>query len=145
MFRVYGSNRMEEMIAIPEVMFQPDRLRRQPFFDEILSTLTTEPIQEVDNNLPEAVSYFFFNKTFFCYKKNKNKNHAYFSLIQCFDSNLSNNLDIPLVRLTVYFKNNSDLIFSRKYLKQIKFCIVNYSITTFARHKIKTILNYFTL
>lgn len=54
-FRVYGMKRLEEMIAIPEVMFYPSQIRRKPFMDMILSTLTTESIQEVDASFPEAV------------------------------------------------------------------------------------------
>lgn len=43
------------MIAIPEVMFQPGRMRKFFFLDKLLSTLTTEPLEEVDDNMPEAV------------------------------------------------------------------------------------------
>lgn len=43
------------MISIPEVMFHPARMRKALFLDEILSTLTTEPIQEVDDSIAEAV------------------------------------------------------------------------------------------
>lgn len=50
---------MDEMISIPEIMFYPARMRKRLFMDEMLSTLTTEPIQEVDNSLSEAVSIFF--------------------------------------------------------------------------------------
>jgi hypothetical protein len=45
------------MIFIPETMFQPSRMRKFFFMDELLSTLTTEPIQQVDHNLDEAVSF----------------------------------------------------------------------------------------
>lgn len=55
-FRLYGMKRMEEAIAIPEVMFYPSEMRRKPFFDMLLSSLTTEPIQHVDNSIPDAVS-----------------------------------------------------------------------------------------
>lgn len=48
---------MEEVISLPEVMFQPARMRKWEFFDEVLSTLTTEPIQKVDNYMSEAVSF----------------------------------------------------------------------------------------
>lgn len=46
---------MEEMISIPEVMFHPARMRKRLFLDELLSTLTTEPIQEVDTCMSEGV------------------------------------------------------------------------------------------
>lgn len=55
-FRVYGRTKMEEIISLPEIMFHPSRIRRRQFYDEILSTLTTEPIQEVDSSVSEAVS-----------------------------------------------------------------------------------------
>lgn len=44
------------MISIPEVMFYPSRMRKRQFLDEILSTLTTEPLQDVDLSVSEAVS-----------------------------------------------------------------------------------------
>lgn len=47
---------MEEAIDIPEVMFHPARMRKREFYDEMLSTLTTEPIQDVDNVMADAVS-----------------------------------------------------------------------------------------
>ena len=46
---------MDEMIFLPEIMFQPNRMRKLFFMDELLSTLTTEPLQQVDNNIAEAV------------------------------------------------------------------------------------------
>lgn len=48
---------MEEMISIPEVMFYPARMRKRHFLDEVLSTLTTEPLQHVDLSVSEAVSH----------------------------------------------------------------------------------------
>lgn len=47
---------MEEVISIPEIMFYPARMRKSLFLDELLSTLITEPIQDVDNSISEAVS-----------------------------------------------------------------------------------------
>ncbi|XP_030746842.1 chorion peroxidase-like [Sitophilus oryzae] len=58
--RLYGPTKMEESIAIPEVMFYPSRMRHQKFLDEILSTLTTEPIQDVDPFMPEALTRYMF-------------------------------------------------------------------------------------
>lgn len=54
--------RMEAAIALPEVMFYPSQIRRKPFLDMLLSTLTTEPIQEVDNSIPDAVSRDFSSR-----------------------------------------------------------------------------------
>lgn len=54
--KIYGLSKMEAIIDIPEVMFHPARLRKREFYDQLLSTLTTEPIQEVDNSLSDSVS-----------------------------------------------------------------------------------------
>lgn len=51
--------KIEEFIHIPEVMFYPARMRKREFMDELISTLTTEPIQEVDTSISEAVSWFY--------------------------------------------------------------------------------------
>lgn len=51
---------MEEMLAIPEVMFYPSQMRRKPYMDMILSTMTTEPIQDVDRTFPYAVCRYFW-------------------------------------------------------------------------------------
>lgn len=55
-FRIYGRTKMEEIISLPEIMFHPSRMRKRHFYDELLSTLTTEPIQEVDSSISDAVS-----------------------------------------------------------------------------------------
>lgn len=55
-------NRMEEAIAIPEVMFYPSQMRRKPFLDMLLSTLTTESIQHVDGSIPDAVSIKYWHR-----------------------------------------------------------------------------------
>lgn len=51
------------MISIPEVMFSPARLRKRLFLDELLSTITTEPMQEIDNSMPDAVLNKIINLT----------------------------------------------------------------------------------
>lgn len=56
--RILGPNKMEEVIAIPELMFYPSRMRHQEFLDEVLSTLTTEPMQDVDGHITEMASTF---------------------------------------------------------------------------------------
>ncbi|KAK9879276.1 hypothetical protein WA026_004121 [Henosepilachna vigintioctopunctata] len=58
--KVYGTKKMEEIIFIPEVMFHPSRMRKRHFFDQILSTLTTEPIQEVDDCFSDALTRYMF-------------------------------------------------------------------------------------
>lgn len=49
---------MEEIIFIPEVMFHPSRMRKRLFFDQVLSTLTNDPIQAADEFFSDAVSIF---------------------------------------------------------------------------------------
>ncbi|XP_025832243.1 chorion peroxidase isoform X2 [Agrilus planipennis] len=58
--KIYGMKRMSEIIDLPEIMFNPSRMRKVEFFDQILSTLTTEPIQEVDNSISESLSRYMF-------------------------------------------------------------------------------------
>lgn len=57
---------MEEIISIPEVMFYPSRMRHREFLDEALSTLTTEPIQEIDASVTDAVRLIYRSTNFMC-------------------------------------------------------------------------------
>lgn len=50
---------MEEVIEIPEVMFNGGRLRQRHFYDEILLALTRQPIQQVDSAVTQGVSSSF--------------------------------------------------------------------------------------
>ncbi|KAL1490768.1 hypothetical protein ABEB36_013412 [Hypothenemus hampei] len=58
--KLYGPKKMEEIIAIPEVMFYPARMRHTEFMDEALSTMTTEPMQEVDVSVSDALTKYMF-------------------------------------------------------------------------------------
>ncbi|CAG9823543.1 unnamed protein product, partial [Phaedon cochleariae] len=58
--KIYGMKRMEQMIEIPEVMFYPSQMRKTKFLDMVLSTLTTERMQDVDSSFPEAVTKYLF-------------------------------------------------------------------------------------
>lgn len=58
--KIYGTRKMEEIIDIPEVMFYPARMRKREFLDEMLNTLTTEPMQDVDGFLPDALTKYMF-------------------------------------------------------------------------------------
>ncbi|KAJ3666327.1 hypothetical protein Zmor_001776 [Zophobas morio] len=60
LLKIFGKERMDEMIFLPEIMFQPNRMRKLFFMDELLSTLTTEPLQQVDNNIAEALTRYMF-------------------------------------------------------------------------------------
>ncbi|KAF5295133.1 hypothetical protein FQA39_LY13284 [Lamprigera yunnana] len=58
--KLYGKNKLEAAIDIPEVMFHPARMRKVEFFDQILTTLTSDPIQDVDNSISEALTKYMF-------------------------------------------------------------------------------------
>lgn len=49
-----------EVINIPKVMFNPNRLRFFHFFDEMLHTMLWQPMQEVDSSVSEGLSRFLF-------------------------------------------------------------------------------------
>lgn len=61
-FRINGKYRLDEIIDIPEVMFSPARLRMRRFFDEILSALTLDTIQQADAHVSETVIILLFFK-----------------------------------------------------------------------------------
>lgn len=50
---------VEEVIEIPEVMFNGGRLRQRHFYDGILLALTRQPIQRVDSAVTQGVSSSF--------------------------------------------------------------------------------------
>ncbi|XP_072949762.1 chorion peroxidase [Epargyreus clarus] len=52
---------VHETISIPEVMFQPSRMRIQPFLDRLLIGLTWQPMQTVDPFVSEALSRYLFH------------------------------------------------------------------------------------
>lgn len=54
--RINKGNDVEEVIEIPEVMFNGGRLRQRNFYDEILLALTRQPIQQVDSAVTQGVS-----------------------------------------------------------------------------------------
>lgn len=56
-FSVDGKFRIhDEVINIPDVMFNPSRMRKREFNDEMLITLYTQPMQEVDSSITHGVS-----------------------------------------------------------------------------------------
>lgn len=57
--RINKGNDVEEVIEIPEVMFNGGRLRQRHFYDEILLALTRQPIQQVDSAVTQGVSLSF--------------------------------------------------------------------------------------
>lgn len=57
--RINKGNDVEEVIEIPEVMFNGGRLRQRNFYDDILLALTRQPIQQVDSAVTQGVSSSF--------------------------------------------------------------------------------------
>ncbi|XP_034116256.1 chorion peroxidase [Drosophila albomicans] len=47
-------------IEIPDVMFNPSRLRQPAFYDDMLQTLFTQPMQEVDSSITHGLSRYLF-------------------------------------------------------------------------------------
>ncbi|XP_026727140.1 chorion peroxidase-like [Trichoplusia ni] len=50
-----------ETISIPEVMFQPSRMRLRHFLDRLLIGLTTQPMQTVDPFVTEGLTRYMFH------------------------------------------------------------------------------------
>lgn len=55
-FSVHKGNGEDEVIEIPDVMFNTNRLRQRNFYDEILLTLERQPLQQVDSIVSQGVS-----------------------------------------------------------------------------------------
>lgn len=53
--RVHKGAEIDEIIDIPDVMFNSARLRRLQFYDELLLTMTRQPIQQVDSAVTQGV------------------------------------------------------------------------------------------
>lgn len=53
---VNKDNNDNEVIEIPDVMFNTARLRQRYFYDEILLTLSRQPLQQVDSAVTQGVS-----------------------------------------------------------------------------------------
>lgn len=47
-FRIHKGATIDEIIDIPDVMFNPSRMRLPHFYDEIVVALERQPAQEVD-------------------------------------------------------------------------------------------------
>lgn len=54
--RVHKGSEIDEIIDIPDVMFNPGRLRQRHFYDEILLSLTRQSMQQVDSAVTHGVS-----------------------------------------------------------------------------------------
>lgn len=56
---VHDGPDIEEIIRIPDVMFNAARLRRRNFYDSLMNTLLRQPMQQVDSAVTYGVSFFF--------------------------------------------------------------------------------------
>lgn len=54
-FRIHKGTEIDEIIDIPDVMFNAGRLRQRHFYDEVLLTLTRQSLQEVDSAVTQGV------------------------------------------------------------------------------------------
>ncbi|XP_017047162.1 chorion peroxidase [Drosophila ficusphila] len=52
--------RIDEVVNIPDVMFNPSRMRKREFYDDMLRTLYSQPMQQVDNSISHGLSRFLF-------------------------------------------------------------------------------------
>ncbi|KAH8276325.1 hypothetical protein KR026_011884 [Drosophila bipectinata] len=51
---------IDEVVNIPDVMFNPSRMRKREFYDDMLRTLYTQPMQQVDSSITQGLSRFLF-------------------------------------------------------------------------------------
>ncbi|KAB0802059.1 hypothetical protein PPYR_04245 [Photinus pyralis] len=58
--KIYGKTKLEAAIDIPEVMFHPARMRKHEFYDQMLTTMTTDAIQDVDNSMSDSLTKYMF-------------------------------------------------------------------------------------
>uniref|UniRef100_A0A6P4E4C0 LOW QUALITY PROTEIN: chorion peroxidase-like n=1 Tax=Drosophila rhopaloa TaxID=1041015 RepID=A0A6P4E4C0_DRORH len=51
---------IDEVVNIPDVMFNPSRMRKREFYDDMLRTLYSQPMQQVDSSISQGLSRFLF-------------------------------------------------------------------------------------
>ncbi|BFG00490.1 chorion peroxidase [Drosophila madeirensis] len=60
-FRIRGEHgHIDEVINIPDVMFNPSRMRKRQFYDDMLRTLYSQPMQQIDSSITQGLSRFLF-------------------------------------------------------------------------------------
>lgn len=59
-FVINHNNHLDEVIPIPDVMFNPARLRHHHFYDEILNTMVRQPMQQLDASLTKGLTQYLF-------------------------------------------------------------------------------------
>ncbi|CAG4946260.1 unnamed protein product [Colias eurytheme] len=55
------SGETSEVLSIPEVMFQPSRMRLKPFLDRMLMGMSWQPMQNVDPFMTESLTQYMFH------------------------------------------------------------------------------------
>ncbi|KAH8383684.1 hypothetical protein KR009_010037 [Drosophila setifemur] len=51
---------IDEVVNIPDVMFNPSRMRKREFYDDMLRSLYSQPMQQVDSSITRGLSRFLF-------------------------------------------------------------------------------------
>ncbi|XP_067615821.1 chorion peroxidase [Eurosta solidaginis] len=60
-FHMYRrDNQIHEMINIPDVMLNPSRMRTRSFYDDMLRSMYTQPMQRVDRYITHGLSRYLF-------------------------------------------------------------------------------------
>nr|CAD7602051.1 unnamed protein product [Timema genevievae] len=58
--RIRKNKVLDEVIKIPDLMFNPSKMRLKDFFDNLLQMMTTQPMQNVDSSFTDALTKFLF-------------------------------------------------------------------------------------
>lgn len=59
-YKMMHRGELREMIDIPDVMFNPNRLRMFHYYDDMIRTLLRDPMQEVDSSVTKGLSQYLF-------------------------------------------------------------------------------------
>ncbi|XP_063704603.1 chorion peroxidase [Culicoides brevitarsis] len=59
-FLIQQPNHQFETITLPDAFFNPVRLRQPPFYDQMMQTLYSQPMQSVDESFTKGLSRFLF-------------------------------------------------------------------------------------
>ncbi|XP_067000674.2 chorion peroxidase [Anabrus simplex] len=61
LLKITNRRRMEEQIFLPDVLFNPSRMRRREFYDRYLDMLSSQPMQQVDTAFTQALTNYMFH------------------------------------------------------------------------------------
>lgn len=59
-YSIQQPNQQFETITLPDAFFNPVVLRQPPFYDQMMQTLYTQPMQSVDESFTKGLSRFLF-------------------------------------------------------------------------------------